>query len=265
MNSREQKIFRKYLEKRGLKLTAERQALFDELFARHEHLEADELLVRLRTKHKKISRATIYRTLDLLVDAGIVGRVRIGEIRIPLRAPASGGAPRSPDLQRVRPCDRVLRARDREPPGRGLRALRIPAALPQPPDAGHLPPVPPARAREQAKAARAARGAAASRPAPLRTVPAAPGLIGHVENTQECPCGALLRLSLCLNLIFRRRGGSGRSVRSGGSRRWGRSSRVRSTGAGSRCGARGSEAAAGRSPASKSCSRRGSRAARSTA
>src|SRR6476659_3199077 len=79
MNSREQKIFRKSLEKRGLKLTSERQALFDELFARHEHLEADDLLVRLRAKHKKISRATIYRTLDLLVDSGIVGRVRVGE------------------------------------------------------------------------------------------------------------------------------------------------------------------------------------------
>ncbi len=79
MRNREQTIFRKYLEKRGLKLTSERQALFDELFARHEHFEADELLVRLRTKHKKISRATIYRTLDLLVDSGIVGRVRIGE------------------------------------------------------------------------------------------------------------------------------------------------------------------------------------------
>lgn len=79
MNTRERGIFRKYLERRGLKLTAERQALFEELFARHEHVEADELLVRLRAKHKKISRATIYRTLELLVDSGIVGRVRIGE------------------------------------------------------------------------------------------------------------------------------------------------------------------------------------------
>lgn len=78
-NAREREIFRKYLERRGLKLTAERQALFDELFVRHEHFEADELLVRLRSKHTKISRATIYRTLDLLVDSGIVGRVRIGE------------------------------------------------------------------------------------------------------------------------------------------------------------------------------------------
>ena len=79
MEKRELGIFRKYLERRGLKLTAERQALFDEIFSRHEHLEADELLVRLRSKHKKISRATIYRTLDLLVDSGIVGRVRIRE------------------------------------------------------------------------------------------------------------------------------------------------------------------------------------------
>jgi Fur family ferric uptake transcriptional regulator len=79
MNDREREIFRKYLERRGLKLTAERQALFDELFARHEHFEADELLMRLRAKRKKISRATIYRTLDLLVESGIVGRVRIRE------------------------------------------------------------------------------------------------------------------------------------------------------------------------------------------
>ena len=79
MEKRELQIFRKYLERRGLKLTAERRELFDEIFSKHEHVEADELLVRLRAKHKKISRATIYRTLDLLVDSGIVGRVRIGE------------------------------------------------------------------------------------------------------------------------------------------------------------------------------------------
>jgi Fur family ferric uptake transcriptional regulator len=59
MRIRERDIFRKYLERRGLKLTAERQAVFDQLFARHEHVEADELLVRLRARGKKISRATI--------------------------------------------------------------------------------------------------------------------------------------------------------------------------------------------------------------
>jgi len=80
VRTRERTIFSKYLQRRGLKLTAERQGVFDELFARHEHVEADEILVRLRGKGKKISRATIYRTLELLVDSGIVGRVRVGEI-----------------------------------------------------------------------------------------------------------------------------------------------------------------------------------------
>jgi len=79
MNRRELRIFQKYLERRGLKLTSERQALFDEVFSKHEHLEVEELLVRLRAKHKKISRATIYRTLELLADSGIVGKLRIGE------------------------------------------------------------------------------------------------------------------------------------------------------------------------------------------
>jgi Fur family ferric uptake transcriptional regulator len=79
MRTREREIFRKYLERRGLKLTAERQAVFEELFTRHEHLEADELLMRLRARTKTVSRATIYRTLELLVDSGVVGRVRIGE------------------------------------------------------------------------------------------------------------------------------------------------------------------------------------------
>src|SRR5262249_15605178 len=66
-------------------------------------------------------------------------------VRLPLRAPAGGGAPRPPDLQRVRARARVLRAADREPPGRGLRAVRLPALVPQPPDARDLPAVPPAR------------------------------------------------------------------------------------------------------------------------
>ena len=49
MNIRERGIFRKYLERRGLKLTAERQALFEELFARHEHLDKSTLTRNLKT------------------------------------------------------------------------------------------------------------------------------------------------------------------------------------------------------------------------
>ncbi len=76
---REAAVFHAYLERRGLKLTPERRDLFEEIFKRHEHFEADEILFRLKKRGRKISRATIYRGLELLVAAGVVGRVRVGE------------------------------------------------------------------------------------------------------------------------------------------------------------------------------------------
>src|SRR5687768_7231176 len=71
--------FRKYLMPLGLKLTKERESLLREIFATHYHFEADELLFRLKEKSIKTSRATIYRTLDLLVRSGLVRRVHLGE------------------------------------------------------------------------------------------------------------------------------------------------------------------------------------------
>jgi Fur family ferric uptake transcriptional regulator len=76
-NRREAALFQTFLRRRGLKLTPERRDLFEEIFKRHEHFEADELLFRLKQRGRKISRATIYRALDLLVAAGVVGRVRV--------------------------------------------------------------------------------------------------------------------------------------------------------------------------------------------
>ena len=171
MEKRELQIFRKYLERRGLKLTAERQALFDELFARHEHVEADELLVRLRAKHKKISRATIYRTLELMVDSGIVGRLRIGEAGLPLRAAARGRPPRPPDLRQLREGHRVLRAADRGAAGRGGSAARLRAAVAHAPDAGHLPRVPSARQVSGVRARPPRTRAAPSEAAPSLSLP----------------------------------------------------------------------------------------------
>lgn len=76
---REALLFETYLKRRGLKLTPERRDLFEEIFKRHEHFEADELLFRMKQRGRKISRATIYRGLELLLAAGVVGRVRVGD------------------------------------------------------------------------------------------------------------------------------------------------------------------------------------------
>jgi len=72
MEKRELQIFRKYLERRGLKLTAERQALFDEVFGRHEHLEADELLMRLRAKHKSDAYRAVEAEVLLQLGNGLI-------------------------------------------------------------------------------------------------------------------------------------------------------------------------------------------------
>ena len=76
---REISRFETFLQSQGLKLTRERVALLREIFATHYHFEADELLGKMKEKAVKISRATIYRTLELLVKSGMVRRVHLGE------------------------------------------------------------------------------------------------------------------------------------------------------------------------------------------
>ena len=78
-SAREVSRFRDFLASHGLKLTRERESLLRAIFATHYHFEADELLFRLKEENVKTSRATIYRTLDLLVRSGLVRRVHLGE------------------------------------------------------------------------------------------------------------------------------------------------------------------------------------------
>jgi len=76
---REINRFQQFLASQKLKLTSERVALVREIFSTHYHFEADELLFKMKEKNVKISRATIYRTLELLVRSGLVRRVHLGE------------------------------------------------------------------------------------------------------------------------------------------------------------------------------------------
>jgi Fur family ferric uptake transcriptional regulator len=71
--------FQGFLQQQGQKLTSERTALVREIFSIHYHFEADELLFKMKEKSVKISRATVYRTLELLVKSGMVRRVHLGE------------------------------------------------------------------------------------------------------------------------------------------------------------------------------------------
>ncbi len=75
----ERRTFTEFLKRRGLKTTRERTALFEEIFSSHEHFDAEDLVERMQRHGKKISRATVYRTLDILYECNLVSRVRLNE------------------------------------------------------------------------------------------------------------------------------------------------------------------------------------------
>ncbi len=65
-------VFVKYLQSRGLKLTRPRETIMEAVFATHSHFDVEELYLSLREEKKNVSRATIYRTLPYLLQAGLI-------------------------------------------------------------------------------------------------------------------------------------------------------------------------------------------------
>jgi len=71
--------FRAFLESRGLKLTDERKRVWKAVSARSGHFDADTLLYELRRGGSPVSRGTVYRSIPLLVEAGILRPVAFTE------------------------------------------------------------------------------------------------------------------------------------------------------------------------------------------
>lgn len=70
--------FKETLHDNGMKCTPERLSIFQEIYSSSEHFDADEIYFRMRKEKKRVSRATVYRTLDLLVENGFVSKVNVG-------------------------------------------------------------------------------------------------------------------------------------------------------------------------------------------
>lgn len=79
MPTKENPQFLNYLKQEGLKWTSGREKVFREAVATEGHFEAEELAYRLRKKGGRVSQATVYRTLPLLVKAGLIKEVIHGE------------------------------------------------------------------------------------------------------------------------------------------------------------------------------------------
>lgn len=71
----EKKKFREFLTTKGLRLTKGRDEILHEMLGMKKHFDPEELFIRLKTKGSKVSRASVYRTIPLLIGSGLIEEV----------------------------------------------------------------------------------------------------------------------------------------------------------------------------------------------
>jgi len=64
--------FEEFLKSKELKYTSERKSIVKAMFSFHKHFDVEELFEKLRKQGNHISRATIYRTIPLLLKSGLI-------------------------------------------------------------------------------------------------------------------------------------------------------------------------------------------------
>jgi Fur family ferric uptake transcriptional regulator len=100
-----------FLIERGLRRTAQRDAIIEAAFSHTDHYTAEELLVRAREIEPSVSRATVYRTLPLLVESGLLKELDLGKDQM-LYDPNYIDHPRHSHLICI-DCNRIVEFEDR--------------------------------------------------------------------------------------------------------------------------------------------------------
>lgn len=78
-----EEVLIEYLARKGMKLTNQRRTILREFFEVSEHMSAEELYQLVRASDPSIGQATVYRTLNLMRDAGLVRELRFsGDVTI---------------------------------------------------------------------------------------------------------------------------------------------------------------------------------------
>ena len=74
-----QKIFHTHLDNKSLRKTPERFAILEEIYSKEGHFDVESLYVSMKERNYRVSRATVYNTLDLLVDCDLVTKHQFGK------------------------------------------------------------------------------------------------------------------------------------------------------------------------------------------
>ena len=74
-----EKIFIAHLKNRQLRKTPERCAILEEIYSKKGHFDVESLYINMKLKNYRVSRATVYNTLDILVECNLVTKHQFGK------------------------------------------------------------------------------------------------------------------------------------------------------------------------------------------